>query len=62
MPKPIEDIKEDMQAVIFNVKKLQLDIKELKELNLDCIKKIEKYLNEDIVKVEKPIKKPGWFY
>ena len=59
MPKPIEDIKDDMQSVVFNVNKLQLDIKELKELNLACIKKLEKYLNEDIVKKKK---NPGWFY
>tara|TARA_R110002126_G_scaffold146267_1_gene292216 strand:- start:1862 stop:2047 length:186 start_codon:yes stop_codon:yes gene_type:complete len=61
MPKPIEDIKDDMQSVVFNVNKLQLDIKELKELNIACIKKLEKYLNEDIVKVKKK-KNPGWFY
>lgn len=62
MPKPIEDIKEDLQSVIFSVNKLQLDFKELKEINKEMIIRLDNYF-KDIDKYNKPIvDKKGWFY
>ena len=64
--KPIENIKEDLQSVIFKVEVIHREIQELRKLNLDCIAKIEKHQQEIITinkETEEKLKKPkGWFY
>ena len=62
MPKPIEDIKEDLQSVIFSINKLQLDMNEIKEITKDIKKTFSEYIvNYEKVDKEK-IKPKGWFY
>jgi len=64
--KPIENIKEDLQSVIFSVEKLHNDINELREINKDILEKLTihlskvKEINEEYVKVENS--KKGWFF
>lgn len=64
--KPIENIKEDLQSVIFKVEVIHREIQELRKLNLDCISKIEKHQQEIIIinkeTEEKLNKSKGWFY
>ena len=64
--KPIENIKEDLQSVIFKVELLHKDIIDLKKLNKEVIEKIEDYQkvsNEIDNELEEKLKKPkGWFY
>jgi len=64
--KPIENIKEDLQSVIFSVEKLHNDMNELREINKDILEKLTihlskvKEINEEYVKVENS--KKGWFF
>lgn len=65
--KPIDNIKEDLQSVIFSVEKLHNNVNELREINKEILdkftihlSKVEKINNEDYIKVEKS--KKGWFY
>tara|TARA_R100000773_G_C4217718_1_gene116197 strand:+ start:1400 stop:1609 length:210 start_codon:yes stop_codon:yes gene_type:complete len=64
--KPIENIKEDLQSVIFKVELLHKDIIDLKKINKEVIEKIEDYQkvsNEIDKELEEKLKKPkGWFY
>ena len=64
--KPIENIKEDLQSVIFKVELLHKDIIELKKINKEVIEKIEDYQkvsNEIDKELEEKLKKPkGWFF
>jgi len=64
--KPIDNIKEDLQSVIFKVELLHKDIIELKKINKEVIEKIEDYQkvsNEIDKDLEEKLKKPkGWFY
>ena len=64
--KPIENIKEDLQSVIFKVELLHKDIIDLKKINKEVIEKIEDYQkvsNEIDKDLEEKLKKPkGWFY
>jgi len=55
MPKPIDDIKEDIQNIIFSINLLESNINELKQLNKEILDK----LNKKYIKIEKPT---GWFY
>jgi len=64
--KPIDNLREDFQSVIFKVEIIHREIQELRKLNLDCIAKLEKH-NEEIKNIDKELeeklKKPkGWFY
>jgi len=62
MPKPIDDIKEDLQSVIFSVNKLELNLQELRQINKDMLYKIQQSIDySEKVIVKKPITK-GWFY
>lgn len=59
--KPIENIKEDLQSVIFSVEKLHNKVNELKEINKDIMEKITLHLSKvKEIQVENP--KKGWFY
>lgn len=64
--KPIDNIKEDIQSVIFSVEKLHNDMNELREINKDILEKLTlhlskvKEINEEYVKVDNS--KKGWFY
>jgi hypothetical protein len=64
--KPIDNIKEDLQSVIFSVEKLHNDMNELRELNKEILDKLTihlskvKEINEDYIKVDNS--KKGWFY
>tara|TARA_R110001632_G_scaffold34727_1_gene88089 strand:- start:454 stop:663 length:210 start_codon:yes stop_codon:yes gene_type:complete len=64
--KPIDNIKEDLQSVIFNVEKLHNDMNELRELNKDILEKLTihlskvKEIKEENIKVDNS--KKGWFY
>ena len=64
--KPIDNIKEDLQSVIFNVEKLHNDMNELRELNKDILEKLTihlskvKEIKEEYIKVDNS--KKGWFY
>jgi len=66
--KPIENIKDDLQSVIFSVEKLHNDINELREINKDILDKLTNHLskveeiNKDYIKVEKEIKNKSWFF
>jgi len=64
--KPIDNLREDLQSVIFKVEVIHKEIQELRKLNLDCIAKIEKHQQEinkiDIETQEKIKKSKGWFY
>ena len=64
--KPIENIKEDLQSVIFKVELLHKDIIDLKKINKEVIEKIEDYQkvsNEIDKELEEKLKKPkGWFF
>lgn len=64
--KPIDNIKEDLQSVIFKVEILHQDIIELKKINKEVIDKIEDYqkVSHEIDKElqEKLTKSKGWFY
>jgi len=64
--KPIDNIKEDLQSVIFKVELLHKDIIELKKINKEVIEKIEDYQkvsNEIDKELEEKLKKPkGWFF
>ena len=64
--KPIDNLREDLQSVIFNIEVIKKDIENLKILNLDCIAKIEKHQQEFIIinkETEENLKKSkGWFY
>ena len=58
--KPINDIKDDLQSVIFSIEKLHNDMNELREINKDILNKLTEYLS--FVNVEKTSKKAGWFF
>lgn len=64
--KPIDNIKEDLQSVIFKVEILHQDIIELKKINKEVIDKIENYqkVSHEIDKeLQEKLKKPkSWFY
>jgi len=64
--KPIDNIKEDLQSVIFKVELLHKDIIDLKKINKEVIEKIEDYQkvsNEIDKELEEKLKKPkGWFF
>ena len=64
--KPIDNIREDLQSVVFNIEVIKRDIEDLRKLNLDCIAKIEKHQQEikniDIETKEKIKKNKSWFY
>jgi hypothetical protein len=57
--KPIDNIKEDLQSVIFSVEKLHKDFEELRELNKSIILKLEEKLNKEY---PEPIVSKSWFY
>ena len=64
--KPIDNLREDLQSVIFKVEVIHKEIQELRKINLDCIAKIEKHQQEikniDIETQEKIKKSKGWFF
>jgi len=64
--KPIENIKDDLQSVIFKIELMHKDIIELKKINKEVIEKIEDYQkvsNEIDKELEEKLKKPkGWFF
>jgi hypothetical protein len=57
--KPIDNIREDLQSVIFSVEKLHKDFEELRELNKSIILKLEEKLNKEY---PEPIVSKSWFY
>tara|TARA_R100000773_G_scaffold22908_1_gene20218 strand:+ start:307 stop:513 length:207 start_codon:yes stop_codon:yes gene_type:complete len=63
--KPIDNIREDLQSVVFNIEVIKRDIEDLRKLNLDCIAKIEKH-QEEVKKINNEIfenkKSKGWFF
>lgn len=56
MPKPIENIQEDIQILIFSVVKIQSDIKEINLLIKELIS------NKSVHPKNLEVKKTGWFY
>ena len=52
--KPIDNIREDLQSVVFNIEVIKRDIEDLRKLNLDCIAKIEKH-QEEVKKINNEI-------
>jgi len=64
--KPIDNLREDLQSVIFKVEVIHKEIQELRKLNLDVIAKIEKH-QEEIKKIDNDLeqnlkKNKGWFF
>ncbi len=64
--KPIDNIREDLQTVIFKVEIIHKEIQDLRKLNIDIISKIEKH-QQEIIKIDKELeqnlkKSKGWFY
>lgn len=64
--KPIDNLKDDLQSVIFKVEIIHKEIQELRKLNLDVIAKIEKH-QQEIKKIDNDLeqnlkKNKGWFY
>lgn len=60
--KPIDTIKLDISNVLLMVVKLQDNINELKEIQIECKELIEKLTSKDEpIIVEKP-KSKSWFY
>ncbi len=64
--KPIDNLKDDLQSVIFKVEVIHKEIQELRKLNLDVIAKIEKH-QEEIKKIDNDLeqnlkKNKGWFF
>ena len=63
--KPIDNIREDLQSVVFNIEVIKRDIEDLRKLNLDCIAKIEKH-QEEVKKINNEIfenkKSKSWFF
>lgn len=64
--KPIDNLRDDLQSVIFKVEIIHKEIQSLRKLNLDCIAKIEKHQQEIVIinkETEENLKKnKGWFY
>jgi len=64
--KPIDNLREDLQSVIFKVEVIHKEIQELRKLNLDVIAKIEKH-QEEIKKIDNDLeqnlkKNKGWSF
>ena len=60
--KPIDTIKLDISNVLLMVVKLQDNINELKEIQIECKQLIENFTSDDKpIIVEKP-KSKSWFY
>lgn len=61
MPKPIEDIKEDLSALVIEINALRMNFKELQEINKDMKEKIELLLGKRCTETPKK-KTKGWIY
>ena len=64
--KPIDNLKDDLQSLIFKVEVIHKEIQELRKLNLDVIAKIEKH-QQEIKKIDNDLeqnlkKSKGWFF
>ena len=64
--KPIDNLREDLQSVIFKIEVIHKEIHELRKLNLDVIAKIEKH-QQEIKKIDNDLehnlkKNKGWFF